>query len=120
MNRLSIFNEVPRFDLCVCIPHDIMHVLLEGVLPRHCKILLRYCIIDQRFFTVKYLNEQIKMFKYGYSEKVNAPSPIDGERLTSDDNKFVQSGKFDLVYMYIHETSVGSSSVTNPEPICKG
>ena len=72
------------------------------------------------FFTVKYLNEQIKMFKYGYSEKVNAPRPIDGERLSSDDNKFVQSGKFDLVYMYINETSVGSSLVTNPEPICKG
>ena len=53
---------------------------------------------------------------YGYSEKVNAPRPIDGE----SDDKFVQSGKFDLVYMYIHETSVGSSSVTNPEPICKG
>ena len=32
MNRLSILNEVPQFDLCVCIPHVIMHVLL-GVLP---------------------------------------------------------------------------------------
>lgn len=97
VNRLSILNEVPQFDLCACIPHDIMHVLLEGVLPRHCKMLLHYCIINQRLFTVKQLNEQIKTFKYGYSEKANAPRPIDGERLTSDDNKFVQSGKFNHV-----------------------
>ena len=81
MNRLSILNEVPLFDLCVCIPHDIMHVLLEGVLPRHCKMLLRYYIVDQRLFTVKYLNQQIKAFKYGYSEKAGAPRQIDGERL---------------------------------------
>ena len=95
MNRLSILNEVPLFDLCVCIPHDIMHVLL-GVLPRHCKILLRYYIVDQRLFTVKYL-KQIKAFKYGYSEKAGAPHQIDGEHLTSDDTKFVQSGKCDYV-----------------------
>ena len=92
VNRLSILNEVPQFNLCVCIPHDIMHVLLEGVLPHHCKTLLHYYIIDQRLFTVKHLNEQIKEFKYGYSEKTNAPRQIDGERLTSDDNKLVQSG----------------------------
>ena len=97
VNRLSILNEVPLFDLCVCIPHDIMHVLLEGVLPRHCKMLLRYYIVDQRLFTVKYLNQQIKAFKYGYSEKAGAPRQIDGERLTSDDTKFVQSGKCDYV-----------------------
>ena len=65
--------------------------------PRHCKTLLHYCIINQRLFTVKQLNEQIKTFKYGYSEKANAPRPIDGERLTSDDNKFVQSGMFNHV-----------------------
>ena len=57
VNRLSILNEVPLFDLCVCIPHDIMHVLLEGVLPRHCKMLLRYCIIDQRLFTIKHVRQ---------------------------------------------------------------
>ena len=46
-----------------------------------------------------YVNQQIKAFKYGYSEKAGAPRQIDGERLTSDDNKFVQSGKCDYVYM---------------------
>ena len=49
--------------------------------------------------TVKHLNEQIKEFKYGYSEKANAPRPIDGERLTSGD-KLVQSGKFNHIHMY--------------------
>ena len=80
VNRLSILNEVPLFDLYMCIPHDIMHVLL-GVLPRHCKMLLRYCIIDQWLFTIKHLNQQIKAFKYGYSEKAGAPRQIDGEHV---------------------------------------
>ena len=92
MNRLSILSQVPNFDLCVCIPHDIMHVLLEGVLPRHCKSLLNYCIIDHRLFTLQQLNKQIEEFEYGYSEKANAPRPIDREHLTSADNKLVQSG----------------------------
>ena len=95
VNQLSILNEDPLFDLCVCIPHDIMHVLL-GVLPHHCKMLLCYYIIDQRLFTVKYLNLQIKAFKYGYSEKAGAPRQID-ERLINDDTKFVLSGKCDYV-----------------------
>ena len=68
-------------------------------------LLLRYCIIDQWLFTVKHFNEQIKTFKYGYSEKANAPRPIDGERLMSDDNKFVQSGEFDHAYM-IHVSTL--------------
>ena len=92
VNRLSILNEVPQFDLCLCIPHDIMHVILEGVLPRHCKTLLHHYIIDQHLFTVKQLNKQIEEFAYGYSEKVNAPRPLDRERLTSGDYKLVQSG----------------------------
>ena len=33
VNRLGVLDEVPSFDLCKCLPHDIMHVILEGVLP---------------------------------------------------------------------------------------
>ena len=92
VNRLSILNDVPQIDLCLCIPHDIMHVLVAGVLPHHCKTLLHHYIIDQHLFTAKQLNKQIEEFAYGYSEKVNAPHPLHREPLTSDVYKLVQSG----------------------------
>ncbi len=58
VNRLTILNDVPLFDVCQCMPHDIMHVLLEGALPLHCKLVLRHCIVDKKYFTLEYLNRQ--------------------------------------------------------------
>ena len=43
VNRLSVLDEAPYFD---CMPHDIMHVILEGILPINCKLLLVHCISD--------------------------------------------------------------------------
>ena len=92
MNRLSALNNVPKFDLCKCLPHDIMHVLLEGVLPRHLKFLLQHCVITSKYFSLQYLNSQISSFSYGYSESMNAPRPLDKDRIISSDQKIVQSG----------------------------
>ena len=85
MNGLSILHEAPGFDVCSCFPHDIMHIIFEGVLPRHIKALVRYCISQKRFFTLQQLNTQISIFKYGYSEKMNKPRPIDRDHLTAED-----------------------------------
>ena len=97
MNRLSALDDVPKFDLCKCLPHDIMHVLLEGVVPHHLKLLLQYCVNTSKYFTVQYLNPQITTFSYGYSESMNAPRPIDRDGLNSRDQKIVPSG---IVYDY--------------------
>ena len=97
VNRLSALDDVPKFDLCKCLPHDIMHVLLEGVVPHHLKLLLQYCVNTSKYFSVQYLNTQITTFSYGYSESTNAPRPIDRDRLNSSDQKIVQSG---IVYDY--------------------
>lgn len=92
VNGLSILNEAPQFDLCVCLPHDIMHVLLEGVLPLQCKKLLQYCIFQQHFFTLQQLNRKIKELDYGYSQRANIPRPLDRDHLMSEESKLVQSG----------------------------
>ena len=100
VNVLSVLNEAPQFDLCVCLPHDIMHVLFEGVVPRHCKALLRYCILVQQFFKLQQLNRRIEEFSYGYSEKANVPRPLDRDHLTSD-NKLVQSGTCKMINVHM-------------------
>lgn len=93
MNRLSLLNEIPKFDLCQCLPHDIMHVILEGVLPRHIQFLLHNMIFVQHYFTLQQVNQQISNFPYGYSEEVNKPRILDRDRIYCMDQKIVQSGK---------------------------
>ncbi len=76
-----------------------MHVLLEGALPLHCKLVLRHCIVDKKYFTLEYLNRQVTNFKYGYTETVNKPRLIDRERISGNE-KIVQSGK--IIWYNMH------------------
>lgn len=100
MNRLSILDKAPYFDLCKCMPHDIMHVILEGVLPLSCKRLLLHCIYDEHYFTLKMLNRLILEFEYGYSESKNVPRQLDSDHLKSSDSKLSQSGMIRYIHNY--------------------
>ena len=75
-------------------PHDVMHVILEGVLPLHCKRLLVHCIYEERYFTLKLINRLILEFEYGYSEGRNVPRQLDGDHLRSSESKMSQSGVY--------------------------
>ena len=92
VNRMSILNEVQHFDLTLCLPHDIMHVILEGVLPRNFRLLLSHCIIQKHYFSLTQLNKIIASFKFGDYEKGNSPRPINRDRLSSTGDKLGQSG----------------------------
>ena len=41
VNRLSVLDYVEHFDVCQCMPEDIMHILLEGLVPYETKLLLQ-------------------------------------------------------------------------------
>ncbi len=92
VNRLSILDKIPHFNLCICLPHDIMHIILEGVLPRHTKFLLQYCILEKKFFTLNQFNRAVDNFPYGINQKNNKPRPLDRDKLTGDGDKLSQSG----------------------------
>lgn len=93
INRLSILSEIPYFDLTACLPHDIMHVILEGVLPRNCRLLLYHCIVERKYFTLNHLNKTMLDFNYGEHEKSNSPRSLDRDKITGDSDKLGQSGK---------------------------
>lgn len=97
MNRLTVLDKAPYFDVCKCLPHDIMHVILEGVLPLSCKLLLIHCIFDEHYFTLKVLNQRIAEFEYGYSESKNVPRQLDNDHLRSPESKFNQSGMMSIL-----------------------
>ena len=69
-----------------------MHVILEGVLPLHCKRLLVHCMFQEHYFTLKTVNRLILEFEYGYSESKNIPRPLDNDHLKSTESKLSQSG----------------------------
>ena len=71
-----------------------MHVILEGALPRNIRLLLRHCIVEEKYFPINLLNKIILEFNYGEHEKLNSPRPIDRERITGDSDKLGQSGKW--------------------------
>lgn len=76
------------------LPSDIMHDLLEGVIPRHLKLLLGFFTMESNFFTLEMLNEKIKTFDYqGIVETSNRPSTITNLTLSSNDDNLKQSGQ---------------------------
>ena len=83
------------------LPSDIMHDLLEGVIPRHLKLLLRFFIMESNFFTLEMLNEKIKTFDYGSVETSNRPSTITNLTLSSNDDNLKQSGQSTPVYCMV-------------------
>jgi hypothetical protein len=69
----SIFNELIHFNVIGGMVPDVMHDLLEGVLPRTiCSMLLDH-IKTKKYYTIEQLNHALKNFKYGQSEVKNKP-----------------------------------------------
>jgi hypothetical protein len=72
----SILNELSYFNVTYGCPPDIMHDLLEGVVPLTVSLLLVYCIKKKKYFSRIQLNNMIKNFNYGYTEAVDKPCTV--------------------------------------------
>jgi len=57
------------------LPPDIMHDLLEGVVPFEMALLLKH-FVSKGYFTVDELNRTLASWKYGPLDKANKPVPI--------------------------------------------
>jgi hypothetical protein len=44
VNRRSVLADLTYFDVCKCFPEDVMHILVEGVVPYETKFLLKLLI----------------------------------------------------------------------------
>lgn len=61
INRLSPLHAAPFFKITKCFPQDVMHVILEGILPHEFTLLLAY-LLEKRYFTLTELNMKLKAF----------------------------------------------------------
>ena len=68
-------DSLEHFHVISGYPPDILHDLLEGVVPAE----LALCISDlisKKYFTLETLNHAIKSFAYVFSDKTDQPQPI--------------------------------------------
>ena len=76
INQRSVLAKVSHFDVCKCIVHDPMHVLLEGVLPYELALFLHHAICDNKWFSLNWLNGALQSFPYQSSELLDKPEII--------------------------------------------
>ncbi len=87
----SELNNSKYFHVVDGLPSDIMHDILEGVLPLHLKVMLRKFVIEEKRFTIDELNRRIHGFAFGANDSRNKPSLL--KNLNASDNPIRQSGK---------------------------
>ena len=57
-------------------PSDIMHDILEGVLPLHMKAMLLRFVIENKYFSLDELNRRLLHFLFGFTDSKNRPSIV--------------------------------------------
>ena len=75
INRKSILTEFPHFDMIQQTPPDVMHILLEGVIPLTLQALTKH-YINIKQTSLAAINNNIKNFCYGYMEANDKPNFI--------------------------------------------
>lgn len=80
INKISVFNKHIYFHVIGGLAPDIMHDLLEGVIPLVLALFIAHCI-DRKYFTFKQLNHIIANFNYGRAEVVDKPARITSKHL---------------------------------------
>lgn len=91
----SPLNKISNFHVVEQLPQDIMHVLLEGVIPYELTLMLDNFICEKGYLTLVQLNDGIACFAYSLHEVKDTPSPI---TYTSHGIKLSQTG---LSYYHI-------------------
>uniref|UniRef100_A0A1X7V8I2 Uncharacterized protein n=1 Tax=Amphimedon queenslandica TaxID=400682 RepID=A0A1X7V8I2_AMPQE len=86
VNYRSRLNDISLFHVANWqLPQDVMHILLEDVLPLELKLLLNF-LISNNVFTLSHLNVRIMSFRYGHADMTTIPSTIDATHLSENGN----------------------------------
>jgi hypothetical protein len=85
INYRSPLNDLFSFHVADGqLPQDVMHLLLEGVIPYELKLMLREFTAVKKYFTVDDLNNRIRSFNYSPEEAKDKPPPIKAHDLTGN------------------------------------
>ena len=74
---MSPLNDLEHFHVANNqLPQDVIHIMLEGVLPYEVQLMLTVFVKDKKYFTLDRLNERIKCYPYTQEEVGDRLSPI--------------------------------------------
>lgn len=107
LKYVSIFHVCRFFHVTEGLVPDIMHDILEGVLPFGIKHLL----IDDKCVTLSYINDSISSFPFTYLDAANKPNIIESKTLRSSDHSLKQTGMWDFNYFILHLIYCSKSDV---------
>jgi hypothetical protein len=69
-----LLNTLGYFHIAENVTVDVMHDLLEGVVPFELKLILSSFIYDKKYFTLEDLNARPASYDYGYGDRKNKPT----------------------------------------------
>jgi hypothetical protein len=81
INQISVLNKLKYFHVIGGLAPDIMHDLLEGVIPLVLALFIFHCI-ERKYFTLKQLNHIIANFNCGQAEVVDKLARITSKHLS--------------------------------------
>ena len=98
LNFNSPLNMLEGFHVANSqLPHDVMHVLLEGVIPYEMSLLLKH-FIAKKYLTLEGLNDKIQCFPYSYHNVHNKPSCLNPNLLKGGKPSISHSGEVFCIY----------------------
>lgn len=68
INRGSLLSSLENYHVIDGIPPDVMHDVLEGVLPLTIRLFLNKICVEDKLISLTELNQRIAQFDYGYLE----------------------------------------------------
>ena len=76
----SPFLRLPYIDIAFSFPHDVMHCVHHGALSHAIALILQRGL-EQRYFSLEYLNSKLQSFPYNYLDSENRPESISREHI---------------------------------------
>lgn len=77
VNCSSTLNDLAHFNVANNqLPQDVMHILLEGVLPYTMKLMLHSYVFTKKYITLDFLNDRITCFAFSRAEAKDKPCPL--------------------------------------------
>ena len=92
VNYESVLNKLEYFHVCNNqLPQDIMHILLEGVIPYNLKAMLISYVYVKGYISIQTINQRILSFNFSWSESKSKPCPLSANMLR-DEGRINQTG----------------------------
>ena len=92
INRSSAISHLDHFDITEQLPQDVMHVLLEGVVPLNTGLFLHHVMVEEGHISIDTLNRKLRSFPYGYFESDKKPPALSLAAIQAGDLTGKQTG----------------------------